>query len=256
MREATRPAGGAWGAPRSLSAAGEADGFGKVAVDPAGDATALWVHEVEAGPFAAETVAIQVASYDATPPQLRALSIPATGTVGQSLPFAVTPFDVSSPAQVSWVFGDGSSAIGDSATHTYSAAGTYEVKVTGTDAAGNASTASGTVVVGDAASNDQKTSPNGGASVAPHVRLRYTPNRPHRPNPKGGPRYTFRFAGPTGEERFYCRLDRAPFRRCRSPKAYRHLKRGRHVFRVKAVAADGTASPVRTVRFFAGRRRR
>jgi FG-GAP-like repeat len=40
---------------------------------------------------------------------------------------------------------------------------------------------------------------------------------------------------------FRCKLDRKPFRPCRSPKAYRNLKRGRHTFHV--VATDAAGNP-------------
>lgn len=45
---------------------------------------------------------------------------------------------------------------------------------------------------------------------------------------------------------FLCRLDAKPFKPCASPKDYRHLKPGRHTFRVKAldVAGNVDASPV------------
>jgi len=45
---------------------------------------------------------------------------------------------------------------------------------------------------------------------------------------------------------FFCRLDGKPFKPCASPKGYRHLKPGRHTFRVKALDAAGNAdaSPV------------
>lgn len=45
---------------------------------------------------------------------------------------------------------------------------------------------------------------------------------------------------------FLCRLDAKPFKPCTSPKGYRHLKPGRHTFRVKALDAAGNAdaSPV------------
>jgi hypothetical protein len=96
--------------------------------------------------------------------------------------------------------------------------------------------------------------PAGAAPVilAPRIDLTYTPNNDHRPNPAGGPRWTFRFSDPTREATFLCRLDQARFRPCSSPQVYRHLRRGRHVFRVKAIAADGTVAPVRIVRFLAG----
>jgi len=38
---------------------------------------------------------------------------------------------------------------------------------------------------------------------------------------------------------FECRLDRRPFKRCHSPRVYKHLKPGKHIFRVRATDAAG-----------------
>ncbi len=53
----------------------------------------------------------------------------------------------------------------------------------------------------------------------------------------------FRFSGSGGEGklRFECRLDKRRFSSCRVRKNYKHLKRGRHVFRVRARGANGLA---------------
>jgi glucose/arabinose dehydrogenase len=50
----------------------------------------------------------------------------------------------------------------------------------------------------------------------------------------------FAFAANQPGSRFECKLDAAPFKRCRSPRAYLHLKPGRHVFAVRAVNPTGT----------------
>ena len=49
--------------------------------------------------------------------------------------------------------------------------------------------------------------------------------------------FRFRSSEPGG--RFLCKLDRGRFRNCRSPRAYRHLRPARHVFKVVAVDAAG-----------------
>ena len=53
----------------------------------------------------------------------------------------------------------------------------------------------------------------------------------------------FRFTGfgGKGKLRFQCRLDTQKFSRCRVYKTYKHLERGRHVFRVRARDASGLA---------------
>lgn len=58
----------------------------------------------------------------------------------------------------------------------------------------------------------------------------------------------FVFGGET-DVSFRCRLDGGRFGPCRSPRVYRHLRRGWHSFRVYAVDADGGRSRVRLVRW-------
>ncbi len=45
----------------------------------------------------------------------------------------------------------------------------------------------------------------------------------------------FKFASNTKGAKFECKLDRKPFRACASPKRYKKLKPGKHVFKVRAV---------------------
>lgn len=87
------------------------------------------------------------------------------------------------------------------------------------------------------------------------VRLIYTPNHAHKPNPAGGPRWTFHFSGDPGVS-FSCKLDKGAFKPCTSPQVYRHLSLGPHVFAVKAIGASGLESPVSEVKFSAGKRHR
>jgi hypothetical protein len=48
---------------------------------------------------------------------------------------------------------------------------------------------------------------------------------------------------------------KAAFKPCGSPKVYRNLKRGRHVFRLKSIDAAGNESPLQVTHFFAAGRR-
>jgi hypothetical protein len=59
----------------------------------------------------------------------------------------------------------------------------------------------------------------------------------------------FRFASSVADGSFRCKLDKSAFRPCTSPKTYRHLKPGRHTFKVKAVIA-GVVDPTAAVRRF------
>jgi hypothetical protein len=145
IQAATRAAGGTWRAPVDLSVAGQNAFSPQVAVDPAGDAVTVWDR------FNGANFIVQSAGYDAAGPQLRSLSIPTSGVVGQSLSFSISPFDVwSAPGTTAWTFGDGAGGSGTSLSHAYAAPGTYKVAVTGSDVLGNTSSASGVVSISPA----------------------------------------------------------------------------------------------------------
>jgi len=60
-----------------------------------------------------------------------------------------------------------------------------------------------------------------------------------------GDRANIRFSSNYGGSAFSCALDRGPWKPCRSPKIYRHLRAGRHRFSVVAESAiGGTSEPV------------
>jgi hypothetical protein len=56
---------------------------------------------------------------------------------------------------------------------------------------------------------------------------------------------TIRFKGSGGSGRlsFRCQLDGAKFGNCSSPKTYKHLRNGRHIFKVVARDARGNVDP-------------
>lgn len=60
----------------------------------------------------------------------------------------------------------------------------------------------------------------------------------------GRHRARFRFRGSGGEGDLYlaCKLDDRPFKICESPQTYRHLSRGKHVFKVKVADSVGKSS--------------
>lgn len=75
-----------------------------------------------------------------------------------------------------------------------------------------------------------------------------------RPRLRGHPakrthssRAKFTFATTARHVGFRCKLDKRPYRRCRSPRVYPKLQPGRHVFRVLAVTADGSHRSAPTV---------
>jgi glucose/arabinose dehydrogenase len=54
---------------------------------------------------------------------------------------------------------------------------------------------------------------------------------------------SFHFSSTQGGAAFECKLDGAPWKRCRSPRVYRHIAPGRHAFRVRATSASGVVDP-------------
>jgi hypothetical protein len=132
VQAASRPAGGSFGAPVDLSDVGSAAPDSQLATAPDGDTFAVWA--VGGG----TTGKIQSAEYDALNPELRGLSVPASGIATVPLSFAASPFDAGAGiASTGWGFGDGQSASGASVSHAFARAGTYSATVTVTDAAGN-----------------------------------------------------------------------------------------------------------------------
>jgi hypothetical protein len=86
-----------------------------------------------------------------------------------------------------------------------------------------------------------------------------TPTEPPSPpqtkivsGPKGKVKATtakFKFSSPTKGAKFECKLDKGKFKPCKSPKTYKKLKLGKHVFKVRAVA-NGLADPTPAKRQF------
>jgi hypothetical protein len=59
----------------------------------------------------------------------------------------------------------------------------------------------------------------------------------HPPKRAAGSVVRFEFASPTAGVGYACKLDGGPFVPCHSPRVYRKLKPGEHVFKVAAEAA-------------------
>jgi head-tail adaptor len=145
VQTALRPAGGAWQTPLDISAGSQDPVIPVVAVDPQGDATE--VSQINNG----VNFVVQAAGYDTAGPQLRALSIPPSGTVGVPVPFSVSPLDAWSPvASTNWSFGDDQSAIAQTVTHTYNQPGSYTISVSSSDTLANATTTTATIAIAPA----------------------------------------------------------------------------------------------------------
>lgn len=73
---------------------------------------------------------------------------------------------------------------------------------------------------------------------------------------KGPPKKThkttvkFKFTATEAGSTFQCKLDRKPFKTCRSPKTYKKLKPGKHVFKVRAIDKAGNVDPTPAKRKF------
>ena len=74
----------------------------------------------------------------------------------------------------------------------------------------------------------------GVASDAPNTKIKKRPK-----NRSGDDSPTFKFKSTESGSKFKCKLDRKKFRKCKSPKTYRGLDPGPHIFKVKAIDADG-----------------
>jgi hypothetical protein len=145
VKVAARFGGESFPAPEEVSAPHPVVVNPGVAIDAAGNGTVVWESAKGFEPQDIRTV--QAAGYDARPPQMRGLSIPATGTVGVPVSFSASPFDVWPIASTSFTFGDGAGAPGTSVTHTYSAPGTYQVIATAVDAGGAPASAGGAISI-------------------------------------------------------------------------------------------------------------
>jgi hypothetical protein len=140
---AVRPAGGSFGPASTVSATAPQESGPQVGIDAQGNGIAVWSRS--SGP----NYLLEAVGYDAAGPLPRGLTIPTQGVVGQPLQFFVAPLDVwSSVLAEGFSFGDGSSANGVSATHSYSAPGSYQVTATATDVLGNTTTVTRTLTIG------------------------------------------------------------------------------------------------------------
>ncbi|HXA53506.1 MAG TPA: PKD domain-containing protein, partial [Solirubrobacteraceae bacterium] len=148
-----RPAGGTFGAPQEVSPPGGIAEYGtpghgddeqllSVAMDGERDGLFGFVVETGGGFFA------QASLLDTAGVGLEGVSIPAHATAGVPVTFSAQASDRVFPnAELSWAFGDGTSASGSSVTQTFATPGTYSVSVTATAAAGDSATQMGTVTI-------------------------------------------------------------------------------------------------------------
>ena len=140
-----RPAGGTFSEAREL-ATGSAQVLAPqdgIDVDPLGHAV------VGLDRSDGSTRTAEVAVNDPVAPSIGALAVPTLGNPGEALTFGADVTDVWSPVASTWDFGDGSSAAGPGATHSYAALGTFTATLGATDAAGNSASRTATVGIAD-----------------------------------------------------------------------------------------------------------
>jgi Tol biopolymer transport system component len=89
--------------------------------------------------------------------------------------------------------------------------------------------------------------PPGPEFLAPHTRITFAPASKTRSRSP-----VFRFTDSTGQSgtTFQCKVDRKPWRRCRSPLHLKRLSRGKHVVEVKAINGAGQIEPRPVKRVF------
>jgi len=128
----------AFSTPQILSATGANASGPALAIDPVGDVTVAWVRDGR----------VQAEVLDTGGPVLDGLSVPDSASAGVPFSVGVSPRDERSGlGETTWRFGDGGSAAGTTASHTYAAPGTYLVTVTSADSHGITTSAKRRVTV-------------------------------------------------------------------------------------------------------------
>ncbi len=92
-----------------------------------------------------------------------------------------------------------------------------------------------------------------GSTPPPPPPVEVAPDTKIRKGPKGMiafPRATFRFSATVAGSKFQCKLDKKPFRGCKSPKTYKNLTAGKHTFKVRAIGPTGLVDPTPAKRTF------
>ncbi|MBN8867888.1 MAG: PKD domain-containing protein [Solirubrobacterales bacterium] len=192
-----------------------------IAYSSNGDATALWTDLLE---DQWDWAGLRASIFETTPPTLDLWTQPKSAA-GQGIVVAANVADRSGPVTVDWDFGDGGNAHSLVAQHTYQAPGTYTIKATATDGAGNVTTKSAQIeVIGAEDPPDP---------IPPDTRITGKPGKKVKTKSA-----TFKFVSSLTGSKFECRLDRAGWSDCRSPKKLKKLRPGRHTFKVRATKGD------------------
>lgn len=120
----------------------------RAAVSFNGDAALAWSRPDSPG-----VTPVMASLYDANAPLSQGVTKP-SGAVGELLTFAASANDPFTQPTFHWSFGDGSSAVGASVTHIYSAPGTFLVSIVIRDGGGNVNTTgTGSITIVSAATS-------------------------------------------------------------------------------------------------------
>ena len=227
LRTAHRPAGGSWGSSASRASLGVSNAFA-LAMDDDGNGLLGWHSRETVDGCSSCGYWVGARGFDAAGPRLTDVSIPGSGQAGSPVSFSATPVDVwSIVAGTSWNFGDTTSGMGNSVSHTYATNGTYTVTAAATDSLGNTGpSANGSITVA--------------ADVAPVVTLT-GPSGEINEND-----VTFTFSADDAQADVECALDRPgtanddAFADCPGgTKTYNDLPDGDYTFSVKATDTGG-----------------
>ena len=215
-----------------------------LAIDLSGEASVTWQGQDPGGPGYHLFSSI----FEETAPELE-VSVPPKAAQGQEIEVRATATD-RNPVSVTWDFGDGGTAQGTVVRHTYATAGTFQVRTTATDAAGNATTVSTRIEVvakdGPGPPPDQPVKP-----VPPQTKITGKPAKKTKRKSA-----SFRFVSSLSGSAFQCRLDKARWKPCASPKKLKKLKSGKHTFRVRAIRDDLTDATPASYRWTVKRAKR
>jgi PKD domain-containing protein len=160
---------GTWDTPVAISQPIQNDFGGVTVIDPSGDVDVL------ANLFSGSGFPVWSIVDDAGGPALDGLAVPARGTVGVPVDFAVAPLDAwSAISATHWNFGDGTTATDESVSHVYSKPGTYTVGTSSSDILGNTTSQSSRIAIAAASATGTGPSPPTKRTAARRLTLRVT----------------------------------------------------------------------------------
>ncbi|MCB0871193.1 MAG: PKD domain-containing protein [Solirubrobacterales bacterium] len=132
----------------------EPDAFREIFSPSSGASLTALGSDLQGGVFGmADSITIdgrqtKTVAFDSSPPVEKSVTVPAGATAGETVNMSASFADRwSTMGAISWNFGDGGSATGESVSYGWPAAGSYDVTITATDSRGNARQAVRTIQV-------------------------------------------------------------------------------------------------------------